>query len=496
MLSLRSDTTAALSEVVSRTRRSIFVHFYSALLLIPILSVISSAREPWKFIAACDSRGYQDGINKVILSEIVTEILRNEIDFILFPGDLVSGHTAAGPDEFEANLRAWVEIMKPVYEDNIGVYVCRGNHEIADAWGYAAYNIDPNDNFTTRWIEVFGNNLYPDQMLPDNGPAGEKYMTYSVTHKNAFVVLVDQYAGIEHRSVHKVNQHWLDVQLEANMKPHLFVAGHEPAFRALHSDCLDNNPSERDSFWNSLRNAGGRTYFCGHDHFYDHARIDDGDDNPDNDIHQYISGAAGAPLYRWSAPYRGNNNDHIVEQLYHAEVYGYTLVEIDGPKVTLTWMERNSRDLGVQGGYEPREVWSYSVTPELTVLAPNGGEKLVAGNPYALKWKTFGAEVDNVIIDYSIDNGLSWQQLTQCPNTGRYEWNPAPIIESTQCLVRITDAQNAQFSDISDGLFTIFECRKQLPGDLNGDCYVNILDFAILVNDWLKCGNPFDTSCD
>ena len=461
-----------------------------------VLSDTILAWEPWRFIAACDSRGRDDGIEKTILSEFVGEIMSNEVDFILFPGDLVSGHSATGPDVFEAQLRVWVDIVKPAYDEDIGVYVCRGNHEIADAWGYASSTLDPDDNFTTRWLEVFGNDRYPDQKLPDNGPTGEEYMTYSVTHKNAFVVLVDQYAGLEHRSVHKVNQQWLDAQLTANMQPHVFAAGHEPAFRALHSDCLDNHPSERDAFWTGIRDAGGRTYFCGHDHFYDHVRIDDGDGNPNNDIHQYISGAAGAPPYSWSPSYSGNNNGYMVEQLYHAEGYGYTLVEIDGPKVTLTWMERHTRDLNVPGIYEPREMWSYTVTPELIVLAPNGNEKVVAGHPYTIRWKTFGAEVDNVTIDYSIDNGQNWRQVVQWPNMGWYEWDPVPTMDSTQCLIRVADAQNAGLSNITDELFTVFECRKQLPADLNGDCYVNFLDFAIFVGDWLNCGNPFDASCD
>ncbi len=496
MLSLRNNTPAARSPLLSKKVIRVFGQHRLGILLVFILTSIGSAREPWTFIVTCDSRGYQDGIEKAILNELVAEILKNKVDFVLFPGDLVSGHTAAGPAEFQANLRAWVEIMKPVYDEHISVYVGRGNHEIADAWRYGASHIDPNDNFTTRWLEVFGSSFYPHQILPDKGPAGEKYMTYSVTHKNALVVMVDQYAGLEHRPVHKVNQRWLGAQLEANMKPHVFVAGHEPAFRAMHRDCLDNNPAERDAFWNSIRNAGGRTYFCGHDHFYDHARIDDGDGNPDNDIHQYIIGAAGAPPYSWAPPYLGNNSGYSVEQLYNAEGYGYMLVEIDGPMVTLTWMERNSRDLGVQGSYEPREVWSYTVTPELAVLAPNGGEKLVANQPYTLKWKTFGAEVENVTIDYSVDNGGSWQRLTRRPNTGRYEWAPVPMMESMQCLIRIADVRNDGLSDSSDGQFTIFECRKQLPGDLNGDCYVNLPDLAILAGGWLECGNPFEESCD
>ena len=149
-----------------------------AVLFLIILPATGLAQKPWKFIVTCDSRGYTNGIQPIILGEIVTEILNQPADFVLFPGDLVSGYASIGPAGFEAELRAWVEMMNPVYNAGIGVYVSRGNHEIMDVWGYYVRpDIDPKDNHATRWLNVFGNDLYPEQMLPDNGPAPEIYMT-------------------------------------------------------------------------------------------------------------------------------------------------------------------------------------------------------------------------------------------------------------------------------------------------------------------------------
>ena len=454
--------------------------------------------KPWKFIVTCDSRGSINGIQPIILGELVNETLDQGVDFVLFPGDLVAGYASIGPAGFEAELRAWVEMMVPVYNAGIGVYVSRGNHEIMDVWGYYIRpDIDPDDNHATRWLNVFGSDLYPQQKLPDNGPPAEKYMTYAVTHKNAFIVSLDQYAGINHDDVHMVNQKWLDDQLAVNTKPHIFITGHEAAFRALHTDCLDNRPAERDAFWASIRNAGGRTYLTGHDHFYDHARIDDCDGDPDNDIHQYIIATAGAPLYTWSPPYSGDNSYYTVEQLYHAGNYGYVLVEIDDLNVTLTWIQRHTNDLSIPGIYQPDEVWSYTVTPKPVIISPNGGENLTAASSYDITWKIQeGAELDTLTIEYSIDNGTNWQTIDSAANTGLYTWNPLLFADSNQCLVRIRDLLDGTISDTSDDLFTIFQCNKQLIGDLNKDCYVDLLDFAILAGDWLECGNPFDVSCD
>ena len=481
-----------------RIRKETQAKLVLASLLLIILPTTCLAQEPWKFIVTCDSRGSDNGIQPIILGELVNEILDQGVDFVLFPGDMVSGYAYIGPAGFEAELRTWVDKMQPVYNAGIGVYVSRGNHELMDTWNRSIWpNIDPDDNHTTRWLKVFGNDLYPEQKLPDNGPATEKYMTYAVTHKNAFIISLDHYAGINHETIHMVNQQWLDAQLAANTKPHIFITGHEPAFRALHTDCLDNRPVERDVFWASIMNAGGRIYFAGHDHFYDHARIDDGDGNPDNDIHQYIIATGGAYPYSWSPPYSGNNSYYTVEQLSHAENYGYVLVEVNGLNVTLIWMERHTIDLAIPGIYQPADFWNYSVTPGPIVLLPNGGENLVTASSYNITWKTQEpAELDTVTIDYSSDNGLNWHAVDTVVNTGSYTWNPLGIADSNQCLIRISDPEMLLLSDTSDNTFTIFHCQKQLTGDLNGDCYVNFLDIAILMNNWLECGNPFDASCE
>jgi len=71
-----------------------------------------------------------------------------------------------------------------------------------------------------------------------------------------------------------------------------------------------------------------------------------------------------------------------------------------------------------------------------------------------------------------------------------------PTTESPQCLICVADAQNAAFSDISNAVLAMLECRKQMPADLNGDCYVDFRDFAILMDDWLNCDNPFDPLCN
>lgn len=299
--------------------------------------LIGCAAPKWKFIVTGDSRsrGGDSGVNIAILSELAEEIVNKRVDFVLVSGDLVNGYV--DQIALESQLDTWRRIMQPVYDAGIGVYVVRGNHDVGDPAGVIAWN-----------------NIFKDEFaLPDNGPVGEENLTYSVTHKNAFIVALDQYVRPQ-----QVNQAWLDTQLASNIEPHIFVFGHEPAFKALHEDCLDDYVAERDAFWASIENAGGRTYFCGHDHFYNHARVDD-DGDPSNDIHQYIVGTAGAPLYDWLVNYDGNNSNYTVEKSYYAKKYGYVLLEISDHDVTLTWMERTG-----PGRYKAAEKWDYTATPK------------------------------------------------------------------------------------------------------------------------------------
>jgi len=408
----------------------------------------NSAQRSWKFIVVGDSQGFDNGVNTTILSELASEVVGHRADFLLFCGDLVSCYCS----DLENELRAWRSTMQPVYDANIPIYPCRGNHE---SWGTVA-----------AWQSVFSD-------LPDNGPPGEKHMTYSVTHRNALIVALDEYVD-----PHRVNQAWLDTQLAKSTEPLLFVFGHEPAFHAFHLDCLDDYVAERDIFWNSIKKAGGRTYFCGHDHFFDHAHVDDGDGNPHDDIHQYIIGTGGAAFYPFSPPYEGDNSHYRLEQLHHAKRHGYVLVEIEDLRVNLTWMQRETNDLEHTGTYEPNEVWSFSAQP-LMLLSPNGGENIVAGSVFSMAWKTYeGVIIEDVLIEYSTNDGRNWNCIGAVANTGSYDW-PIPAINSNQCLVRIADLNEPAISDISYRTFRIV-----CPGDFEPDGDVDFGDFAVLAQSW------------
>jgi predicted phosphodiesterase len=305
-----------------------FLKRLSILGLISILILLLSAKseaELIRFIVVGDTKGGDHGVNTTILKEIAQATIDEGADFILVAGDLVSG--SSDPATLQSMLTTWRTTMQRLYDANIGVYACRGNH---DTHSKAAW-----DNvFTGKYA------------LPGNGPSGEENITFSFTYKNVFIIGLDQY-GTHH---HRVNQAWLDKQFASNTQPHVFVFGHEPAFSVHHKDCLDNYPSERDTFWKSIAAHGGRVYFSCHDHLYNHARIDDGDGNADNDVHQFVIGTGGASFYTWDGKYDGNNGSWKPKLVYHEKTYGYLLVKVDGLNVTLTWKHRTTPGVYKAGG--------------------------------------------------------------------------------------------------------------------------------------------------
>ncbi|MGB9665216.1 MAG: choice-of-anchor J domain-containing protein [Ignavibacteria bacterium] len=113
------------------------------------------------------------------------------------------------------------------------------------------------------------------------------------------------------------------------------------------------------------------------------------------------------------------------------------------------------------------------VTPQITVVVPNGGENWTVGSTRQIVWNA--QAVQNVKLEYSTNNGSSWNFIATVPalsnklnnlsdaenesrNTegtlGTYNW-VIPNTPSNQCLVRVSDATNPAVFDVSDNVFTI-----------------------------------------
>ena len=339
-----------------------------------------------KFIVTGDSRGQvgdESGVNEPVLSKIAAAIRDEKPEFVLFVGDLIYGQAnrkALGDqgalDMIHDEFNTWLKVMQPIYSAGIPVYAVRGNHETQQWHPNNPGHKDHRPVWPkTRevWNEVFKGPL----TNPKNGPIGEENITFSFLYDNIFIAGMDVYyytprppfvnedGSIDEYQFHRVNQKWLDTQLAEAMGSHIFTYTHEPAFKLDHTDCLQGNScptmqinysKSRNRFWESLRDAGARVYFCGHDHGYAHVVVKDGDGNPDNDIHQFSLGTAGAGK-NLKPVLNGYNAPYTPVLIKCDNSYGYMVVEINGLKVDLTWKRMNDKT----GKFEIGERFSYSL---------------------------------------------------------------------------------------------------------------------------------------
>ncbi len=295
-------------------------------------SIASETHFPWKFAVLCDTRGddnvnttCKSGINDFVLSKLAAEVVNEKCEVVLVPGDMVNGWWANGSTSYSDQFSYWKESINQyiINENNtIRVYTVRGNHEDgnSDYPPKPPYSTKPDKALKASYIEAF------KQYIPDNGPNEEKYLTYSFTHRNAFFVGLDEYVN-----PHRVNQTWLDKQLEQDHSPFVFVFGHEPAYAINHPDCLAYYSTQRRDFWNSIGKAGGRIYFCGHDHLYDRAHILD---SSGNKIYQVVIGSGGAPRANWTPPY---NDGSVIGDFHNKVDVGYILVTVNDSTALVEW---------------------------------------------------------------------------------------------------------------------------------------------------------------
>ncbi len=90
----------------------------------------------------------------------------------------------------------------------------------------------------------------------------------------------------------------------------------------------------------------------------------------------------------------------------------------------------------------------------VTVITPNGGGSWEVGDTETISWES--AELNMLKIELSTDNGTNWIVIGDSVSAalGSHQWKVTNV-PSTQCLVKITDKDGADESDVSDAVFTI-----------------------------------------
>lgn len=129
------------------------------------------------------------------------------------------------------------------------------------------------------------------------------------------------------------------------------------------------------------------------------------------------------------------------------------------------------------------------VASKPSLIIPNGGENLLTGSDYDIRWSTTGV-IQNIAIEYSSDNGSSWQPVSPANtgNTGHYSWT-IPYQVSDQCLIRISNADHPEVYDVSELPFQIV---SSLPALLSPNGGEQLLSGTTIPIQWNTTGSISD----
>ncbi|WP_114783759.1 Ser-Thr-rich GPI-anchored membrane family protein [Botryobacter ruber] len=113
------------------------------------------------------------------------------------------------------------------------------------------------------------------------------------------------------------------------------------------------------------------------------------------------------------------------------------------------------------------------VKPSISVTSPNGGEVLYVGQNKLITWKKDGAYSPNVRIDYSANNGDTWNTVVEAvANNESYNWTLATTLApGTTYLIRIQDAVDPSIVDYSNAVFTVIKPGIEVTAPNGGEVW-------------------------
>ncbi len=97
-------------------------------------------------------------------------------------------------------------------------------------------------------------------------------------------------------------------------------------------------------------------------------------------------------------------------------------------------------------------------TVPLTLTSPLGGEVWDVNSLHFIEWLSF--RVDSVRIDFSMDDGATWNPLAVIEAARSYYRWTVPSLVSSHCRIRVTDISDSTSSDQSPASFTIESMRE------------------------------------
>lgn len=145
----------------------------------------------------------------------------------------------------------------------------------------------------------------------------------------------------------------------------------------------------------------------------------------------------------------GINWINIIDSLPSTGIYNWTV-----PNTFTSQARVKILDLTDPGIFDVSDgPFTIQSSKVITVVSPNGGEELEGGSTYEIQWNS--TDVEYVKIQYSINNGASWNiVIDSTQSSGAYIWD-VPNILTIQGRIKISDITIPSIYDVSDNSFRI-----------------------------------------
>ncbi len=109
--------------------------------------------------------------------------------------------------------------------------------------------------------------------------------------------------------------------------------------------------------------------------------------------------------------------------------------------------------------------------PSITVSTPDGGETWPVGGTRDITWASVG--ISEVNLELSSNGGTSWQEIeSHVPSTpSTYTWT-IPDLQSTDCIIKVSDPAYPDIFDVSDNAFTITQKMITVTSPNGGETWL------------------------
>ena len=363
--------------------------------------------EPFKFGVMADTQWTSNDAgnnpNTValgIINQILPKFVEEKVKFVVQAGDLTDNGSTGGLD-------TWNVAAQTLYQNNIGFYPVRGNHEPSAA---AA------NRFKTNFPQTRGqggNVAGATNHTSPATPVGLDGLTYSFDFGNTRFIAVDQFTrttgttpSVNSAALDQVN--WIGQRLDD--KPadsHGFVFAHKELIGQNHTDVLlgadpSANPAQRNALIGAMARNNVHYFLGGHDHMHHRSIVKspDGASMVQNIIHSSDS----YKFYVPSVPskdqvYNAANRQEmpIAQELFSI---GYYIFTVDGPRLTVDHYASDNGCGGQLGAgrdcdltrtpalnFFKRESYGYSLNGKEFIVQPGAAFTSVAhSGPSGNKW--------------------------------------------------------------------------------------------------------------